>query len=157
MKDFGSTLIQKQGEMVQSIVTKLRGSQRDPSGLPFKLAGKQHVYLISTGVEASKKIQERMLKGISKLVKNTCKAIHKSTQMRIIVSKERQKKNCILEESSCLQSIQHKRKELCEKGPRSNQYHTMFEIRANKIIIWSKSKGARRVHPTTFDNISGIS
>ena len=35
MKDFGSTLIQEQEEMVQSIVTKLRGSQRDPGRLPF--------------------------------------------------------------------------------------------------------------------------
>ena len=64
MKDFGSTLIQEQEGTVQSIATKLRGSQRDPGGLPFKLAGRQHVYQIFTGAEASKQIQEGMLKGI---------------------------------------------------------------------------------------------
>ena len=54
MKDFGSTLIQEQEGVVQSIVTELRGSRRDPGGLPFKLAGRQHVYQIFTGAEASK-------------------------------------------------------------------------------------------------------
>ena len=48
--------------MVQSMATKLRGSQKDPGGLPFKLAGRQHVYQIFTGSEGSKQIQEGVLK-----------------------------------------------------------------------------------------------
>ena len=88
MKDFGSISIQEQEGMVQSIVTKLRGSQRD---VAFPLNWREgNTFIKSLQVQ---KHQNRFRKGcskLSKLVKNTCKAIHRSTQMKRIVSKESQ-------------------------------------------------------------------
>ena len=39
--------MKEQEGTIKSIKTKLRGSQKYPGGLPFKLAGRQHVYQIN--------------------------------------------------------------------------------------------------------------
>ena len=44
--------MREQEGMIQSTITKLRGSQEDPGGLPFKLAGRQRVYQIN-GIKTS--------------------------------------------------------------------------------------------------------
>ena len=46
--------------MIQSIISKLRGSQKDPCGLPFKLAGMQHVYQIS-GMKTSEEYMQNYM------------------------------------------------------------------------------------------------
>ena len=49
------------------------------------------------------------------------------------------------------------KKRALQKRSRANQYHTIFEIRADKVSIWSKSKVARHADQTTFFNTSDIS
>ena len=63
--------MKKQEGMIQSIITKPRGLQKDPGCLHFKLARRQHVCQIN-GIKAGEEYTDS------------------STQMRRIVSKESQ-------------------------------------------------------------------
>ena len=152
MKDFGSTLIQEEEGSVQSIVTNLRGSQIDPDGLPFKLAGRQHVYQIFTGAEASKQIQEGMLKSIKT----------GEEYMQSYTQKYTNEKNCIKRKSVFWKKVRvfqpYNRKEKSSAKKDQEQINTIrrLKLELTKINIWSKSKAARRAHQTTFDNTSRI-
>ena len=56
--------MKKQERMIQFMITKLRVSQKDPGGLPFKLEGRQHVYQI-IGIKAGEEyIQKRKIRRI---------------------------------------------------------------------------------------------
>ena len=46
--------MKEQEGMIQSIITKCRGSRKDPGGIPLNLAGRQHVYQINSAKTGEK-------------------------------------------------------------------------------------------------------